>query len=95
MPDLPLAPGLLPEPETEAAEKKRLQAVRDEMTKLIEKSCRRLAVLKEQMGTYRSATKRIPHSIESLLYNEMKKKGVEIQQSHVNLVMRDLKSRCL
>lgn len=25
MPDLPLAPGLLPEPETESAEKKRLR----------------------------------------------------------------------
>jgi len=50
MPDLPLAPGLLPEPETESAEKKRLQAVRDEMTKLIDKSCRRLTVLKERWG---------------------------------------------
>lgn len=42
MPDLLLAPGLLPEPETQAAEKVRLQAVRDEM---IKKSCRRLTVL--------------------------------------------------
>ena len=92
MPDLPLAPGLLPEPETELAEKKRLQAVRDEMTKLIDKSCRRLTVLKEKMGTYRSATKRIPHSIESLLYNEMKKKGVEIQSYHGgSLTGKDIK----
>jgi hypothetical protein len=54
------------------------------MIKLIDKSCRwlTLTVLKEKMGTYRSATKRIPHSIESLLYNEMKKKGIEIQSYH-------------
>ncbi len=71
-----------PLPETEEAQHQRLQGVWDEMTKLIDNSNKRLKVLKGKMKEYRSATKKRPVSIESLLYDAMKEKGVEVQSYH-------------
>ncbi len=71
-----------PLPETEKAQHQRLQGVWDEMTKLIDNSNKRLKVLKGKMKEYRSATKKRPVSIESLLYDAMKEKGVEVQSYH-------------